>query len=92
MLLSARRGNQWLLVERFRLSTRLTRTGPKIKIGIDVPHRTSKRSASFQFGRSKVKVTGRKNLKNLASCLLTGGSAGGSSAAGDDCIRGLRHC
>jgi len=52
----------------------------KIKIGIHVPHGTSKWIANFQFERSEVKVTVHKNLQNLASCLLTGGSAGGSSA------------
>ena len=61
-----------------------TKKRRKIKIGVDVLHGTSKWSANFQFERSKVKVTGRKNPQNLASCLLTGGSA--------DCTLGLRHC
>ena len=52
----------------------------KNKIGIDVPHGTSKWSANFQFERSQIKVTGRKNLS--ISSLLTGGSAGGNSVAG----------
>jgi len=64
----------------------------KIKVGTDVPHGTSKWSASFHFERSKVKVTGRKNVKNLASSLLTGGSAGESSATGADCTLDQRHC
>ena len=50
-------------------------------------HGMSKWSANYQFERSKVKVTGRKNLQNLAPSLLTGGSAGGSSMAGADCTR-----
>ena len=61
----------------------------KIKIGTDVPHGTSKWNTSFQFKRSKVKVTVRKNLQNLASSLFTGDSAGGSRAAGADCTLGL---
>jgi len=65
----------------------------KIKIGTHVPHGTNKWSANFQLKGSKVKVTGRKNLQNLASCLLSGSSAGGSSEAGTDCkLLGLRHC
>jgi len=56
----------------------------KITIGINVSHGTSSYDASFQFERSKIKVTGHKNLKNLVSSLLTGDSAGRSSAAGAD--------
>jgi len=48
------------------------KTQLKIKIVVDVPHGTSKWNVSFQFERSKVKVTGRKNLQNLASSLLAG--------------------
>ena len=39
----------------------------KSKIGMEVLHGTRKWRANFQFERSKVKVTGPKNLKNLAS-------------------------
>ena len=54
-----------------RLSVRPSRTGSssktkkrrKIKIGTDFPHCTNKCNANFQFERSKVKVTERKNLK-----------------------------
>jgi len=49
-------------------------------------------TASFQFERSQLRVTGRNNFQNLASSLLTGGSAGESSAADADCTLGLRHC
>ena len=45
-----------------------TKKRRKIKNGIDVSHDTSKWSANFQFERSKVKVTGRKNLKK--SCVI----------------------
>jgi len=61
----------------------------EIKIGVHVPQGTSTWNAIFCAKRSKVKVTGRKNLaSNLASCSLTGGrtSAGGSGA---DCQLGL---
>jgi len=41
-----------------------TKKRTKIKIGVDVLHRTSKWSAAnFQLKRSKVKVTGRKTSK-----------------------------
>jgi len=56
----------------------------KVEFGTDVSKVTSKWTANFQLKRSKVKVTGRKNHTKLVSCLLTGGSAGGSSATGAD--------
>ena len=59
-----------------RVRNSKTKKRRKIKIGINVPHGTCKWSANFQFERSKVEVTGRKNLKHLASCLLADGSAG----------------
>ena len=49
----------------------------KIRIGVDVPHGTSKWIANFKLKKSKVKVTGSENIHNLTSCSLTGGSAGG---------------
>ena len=82
-----------VLSVQYGLVTRKKRNAEKkIKIGIDVPYSTSKWNANFQFERSKVKVTGRKNLQNLASSVLTGGSAGGSSVASAYCTLGLRHC
>jgi len=64
-----------------RLSVCLSRTGSynsktknrrKVKIGVDVPHGTSKWSANFlQFERAKANVTGRKNLQSLVLSLLT---------------------
>jgi len=64
----------------------------KVKIGIDVLHSTNKCSASIQFEKSKVEVTRRKNLQNVASSLFLGGSVGVSSAAGADCTLSLHHC
>jgi len=64
----------------------------KIKICIEVPLTMSKWSTNFQFERSKVKVTGGKNVQNLALSLVMGGSTGGSCAADADCTFGVRHC
>ena len=59
-----------------------TKERRKIKIGINVPHDTSKWSANFHFKRSKVKVPDVKNLKIAAypASLLTGSIAGGQTA------------
>ena len=51
-----------------------TKKRRKIKIGVDVPHSTSKWGANFHFEGSKFKVARDvKTKKNLASSLLTGG-------------------
>jgi len=86
-----------------RTSIRLSRTATdrnlktkkrrkiKSKIAVDPAARVNRLPVfSSKVERSKVKITGRKNLKNLASSLLMGGSARGSSATGADDT--LRHC
>jgi len=65
----------------YRLVTRKQRNAEQLKLGIDISYSTSKWNANFQFKRSTVKVTGRKNLQNLASTLLAGSSVCVSSAA-----------
>jgi len=56
-----------------RVAVTKTKKSRKTKIGVDVPQDTSKWDTNFQLKRSKVKVTGHKNHRKLASCLLTGG-------------------
>ena len=53
-----------LSVRHVRSRNSKTKKCRKIKIGVDVPHGTSKWSANFQFERSEVKVTGRKTPKS----------------------------